>query len=270
VSEKPGEPRFTTHVVLRLSDESARRLKDRLAETDRRLANDLGKPRTPKEVRALLLEYRAEREAIHRRFMSELRDEAAADALHAFDLELREDLAACLPDPEPGRPKRPNFGRWFDHLAHCLRRLERQNWTAADIAYWRRVDRDVREEQHKLEAAIEALGDRLKKPGSSEETWQLIEAIGALMAVKPSLPWGNLFVPRGRPPKPPALTARIIGGLTLEVLRSADQSAGHEPRTKLVGAAVDFIMRWLDRCLESDELPEREEILRIVSKLHSR
>jgi hypothetical protein len=265
-----------THTVLRLSDEAARRLKDRLGAATVHLANVLdglladadamGKARTRKEVQDWRLGYELEREAIHRDFIDEMRDEKAEKAWHAFVTELETDLGKCLPEGEP------RFGSWFDHLAHCLWRLEHEQrrWTRADIAYWRKVDSDVRERQRIRQAAIKDLENQLKEPGQSEEKMRrLAAAITALKAVMPSLPWGDMFG-RRKPFEPVSLTARIIGGLTLATLRSAMSGRRLRRRTKLDAAAIDFIMARLDRCLGGDDLPDRKDIEKTLRGLPSR
>jgi hypothetical protein len=276
VSREPKPPR-TTRIVLRLSDEAARRLTDRLGAAKVRLANALdgllatadaiGKARTRVEVRALQLEYQAEREAIHRRFMDEMRDEKAGDAWPTFVDELRAELAACLPEGE-----RPRFGSWFDHLAHCLCPLEQQHWAKADIAYWRKVDSTLRERHRKLTLAINDLQAWLNEPSTPAEMRRLPAAIAELTALKAaiaSFPWGDMFG-RRKHFGPATLTARIIGGLTLDTLRGADLSAGREPRDRLEDADIDFIMARLDRCLGGDDLPDRKDIEKTLRGLSSR
>jgi hypothetical protein len=180
----------------------------------------------------------------------------------AFNDELRADLAALIPDSGP------RFGSWFDHLAICLWRLEQRPWRATDIEFWRVIDGVVRKRRRIRLAAIKDLQRQLEQPGQTlGEDLRLVDAaITALRAVTPTLPWGDLFGSFG-PREPTGLTTRIVGGLTRTVLRESDALNGRQPRKQLNGSAIDFIMRRLDHCLPAGELPDRNEIARILSKL---
>jgi hypothetical protein len=272
VNRKPKPP-HTSRTVLRLSDEAARRLAAHLGAAAVRLANALDgllatadaipEARTREAVRALQFEYQAEREAIHRRFMDEMRDEKAANAWLAFVAQLRADLASRL----PAEPRLSSY--WFDQLARCLWRLKQRHWTAADIDHWRAVDSAIRERRRIRQAAIEDLRKELYDECLIEKRRRLKATIARLEATMPRLPWGDLFG-RRKPFEPVSLTARIIGGLTLATLRSAVSGRRLRQRTKLDDVAIDFIMARLDRCLGGDDLPDRKDIEKTLRGLSSR
>jgi hypothetical protein len=152
-----------------------------------------------------------------------------------------------------------------DHIFEIVYRLEqlkRRRWTSAGIRrYWDR-EQEARELGKHRDAMIAVLVKRREHERNPVRRTFLAMAITELKAVESGVYWAPGFFGEGRPRKPYALTARLLGGLVLRALRGADRLSGRgigldgavSPqgplRSRLSGGSnspvVRLICEWLD------------------------
>jgi hypothetical protein len=163
-------------------------------------------------------------------------------------------------------------------LANCLEQLKVTRWTKAFIQDLVVQEGPKRDKQKRRKDVIRDLKEDLAvcraryrygdPRGLLKNKMQRYEAaIEALEAIE-NVTWTSIFVlGMAKTRQPWSIAVRLIGYHVREVLRSADKAAGLPPREDFNDEAVTFIFNLLQRHLNSDEAPERKEVVVILKQI---